>query len=107
MLTLLSNLIQFYIYLGASRQGHKSHFARFGPAYCVLLASLLIMVHPTTILLKDLQIVTNLCKNPVGLHLLHGCTYTGFLLLVTSVLWGTNVLQYLYECWTCQPCQSR
>lgn len=87
MLALLSNLIQYYVYLGSCRR-YSFHLSNYGPAYCVLFASIFLMIHPTAFLLKDL----NLCGNTTNLWLLHGCTYTGFLLLTYAALWGTDVL---------------
>lgn len=88
MLTVLSNLFQYYVYLGQKRTGVS--FARYGPAVIVLVASLLLMVHPTVFLLKDLQLIHPICENGSALGAMYVCTHTGLLMLLCAAAWGTD-----------------
>lgn len=89
MLTVLSNLVQYYIYYGQQVTNAKST-ERLGLPLCILSAAVLLMVHPTVFLLKDLQIVSPLCQHHWGSLVLYGCTHVGLLLLLFGASWAAR-----------------
>ena len=95
MLTCLSNLIQYYVYLCQHRR--KGLFlSRQGPMLLILLSSLLFMVHPTIFLLKDLQLIQPLCEHKIAQGALYACTDLGLFGLLYGALWGTNGFAVLW-----------
>lgn len=98
MLTVLSNLFQYYVYLGQlKRMG--GFLSRYGPALVVLAASLLLMVHPTVFLLKDLQLIHPICENGSALGAMYVCTHTGLVMLFCGAAWGTDGFEVLRVAW--------
>lgn len=94
MLTVLSNLAQCYVYLGAQKvQG--TYFERHGPTLCVSVAAILMMVHPTVFLLKDLKLINPVCHSTWGQFLLYCCTYFGFINLFYGAMWATRGFEAL------------
>lgn len=94
MLTVLSNLAQYYMYLGA-HQRFGTFGVRFGPALCVAVAAMLLMIHPTFFLLKDFKLLGPVCQNLWGLRTLRCCTHIGFILLFSGAMWATDGFQVL------------
>lgn len=90
MLTALTNLTQYYVYLGRGPHG-------MGPACCTFAAMLLVLAHPTAILLKDLKIITPICATFAGKSALMACTYIGYILLFYAAMWGTNGFQAIHR----------
>mmetsp|Transcript_37995 Transcript_37995/g.96333 ORF Transcript_37995/g.96333 Transcript_37995/m.96333 type:complete len:127 (-) Transcript_37995:84-464(-) len=93
LLAMFTNLTQHTFFLCWSRRAwlEPKHWARFGPAYANLLATVFIMVHPThTVLLKHKQVNPFCC--PWTLYLF---TILGYLLLAIGTLWVLEVVQSL------------
>jgi len=89
MLTVLSNLIQYFIYVRITRKS-ASTMGRIGPVLCITMAALLLMVHPTVFLLKDLKIMPPICSYG---RLLIAATHCGFVLLACGAAWAVGVLR--------------
>eukprot|EP00747_Dinoflagellata_sp_TGD_P182524 gnl/TRDRNA2_/TRDRNA2_36811_c0_seq1.p1 gnl/TRDRNA2_/TRDRNA2_36811_c0~~gnl/TRDRNA2_/TRDRNA2_36811_c0_seq1.p1 ORF type:complete len:125 (+),score=20.89 gnl/TRDRNA2_/TRDRNA2_36811_c0_seq1:283-657(+) len=89
MLTVFTNLTQYYVYLGKQKRVGTS-WERFGPVLCVFIASMLLMVHPTIFLLRDLKIVHPVCASSSGQWALHICSYFGYVCLFYAAMWGTD-----------------
>mmetsp|Transcript_46497 Transcript_46497/g.108356 ORF Transcript_46497/g.108356 Transcript_46497/m.108356 type:complete len:88 (-) Transcript_46497:228-491(-) len=85
MLTVLSNLIQYYIYLGKQNTS-GSTWERYGPAMFVSVAFLLLMVHPTAFILKDLHLLAPVCQSDWGSRALRLCTHVGLAALLCGSL---------------------
>mmetsp|Transcript_53477 Transcript_53477/g.98920 ORF Transcript_53477/g.98920 Transcript_53477/m.98920 type:complete len:89 (-) Transcript_53477:191-457(-) len=85
MLTVLTNLIQYYIYLGKQNLV-GSTWDRFGPAILVSAAFILMMVHPTAFILKDLHLLTPVCQSDWGSRALRLCTHVGLATLFCGAL---------------------
>lgn len=95
MLSVLSNLVQYYVYLGELRR--KGMFlSRQGPMLLVLAASLFLMVHPTVFLLKDLQLIQPMCGSSFAMMAMKCCTVSGLVLLLYAAVWGTDGFAVLW-----------
>lgn len=94
MLTCLSNLVQYYIYLGELRRD-GTFWTKQGPMLVVLVSSVLLMVHPTIFILKDLQLIKSLCDNGVATLVFYGCSDLGLLGLGYAAVWGTEGFEAL------------
>lgn len=89
LLAMFTNLTQHALYLCWSRPRKsppETHHERFGPAYMVGIATTLIMVHPTYLVLRVGKQVDPLPYRKS----LHTCTLIGYLLLLVGVLWATD-----------------
>jgi len=95
MLTVLSNLVQYYVYLGQLRR-KGTFLSRQGPMLLVLVASLLLMVHPTVFLLKDLQLIQPMCGSSVAMMAMKCCTSMGLVMLLYAAMWGTEGFAVLW-----------
>lgn len=92
MLTVLTNLTQYYAYLG--QLPHRGSLSeRYGPFLCVSVASIMLMVHPTIFVLRDLQLLQPMCQYKLGYRIMRACTHIGFLHLFWSALWATGRTQ--------------
>mmetsp|Transcript_54301 Transcript_54301/g.142996 ORF Transcript_54301/g.142996 Transcript_54301/m.142996 type:complete len:111 (-) Transcript_54301:99-431(-) len=89
MLTVLSNLVQYYVYLSVFQAGADA-WTRFGPTCMVAIAAALLMVHPTVFLLKDLHVISPVCRNPWGMYAVYGCTDAGFVALIVAASWAVR-----------------
>lgn len=96
MLTVLSNLMQCYVYIGLQKS-YGSYVERFGPALCVSVATVLMMVHPSVFLLKDLKLISPVCHSKWGVPSLYFCTYFGNIFLFQGAMWATDGFQVLRE----------
>lgn len=94
MLTVLSNLIQCYVYLGTTK-AQGTFMERHGPTLCVSVATLLLMVHPTVFLLRDLRLIHPVCQSAWGMFMLYCCTYFGFINLFYGAMWTTRGFEAL------------
>lgn len=93
MLTVLSNLVQYYFYVGQKRWiilGTCSHRERYGPPVCIAIASILLMVYPTVFLLQDLKLVNGICQRTWFMRAVFCGTYVGFLHLLYGAAWVTR-----------------
>mmetsp|Transcript_2376 Transcript_2376/g.5034 ORF Transcript_2376/g.5034 Transcript_2376/m.5034 type:complete len:107 (-) Transcript_2376:103-423(-) len=88
MLSVLTNLIQYYVYLG-KQQSDGSLWRRFSPAAFVTLAFVLMMVHPTAFILKDLSLLGPVCNSDWGSRALRICTHLGFASLFYGAITAT------------------
>eukprot|EP00397_Hematodinium_sp_SG-2012_P051674 GEMP01060687.1.p3 GENE.GEMP01060687.1~~GEMP01060687.1.p3 ORF type:complete len:107 (+),score=18.06 GEMP01060687.1:470-790(+) len=91
MLTVFSNLTQYYVYVGHLKRRPSSHLFQYGPAYCVFFASILLMVHPTLFLLRDVNLKSDICDAKVA----YASTYIGFFLLIYACAWATEAISSL------------
>mmetsp|Transcript_83566 Transcript_83566/g.240125 ORF Transcript_83566/g.240125 Transcript_83566/m.240125 type:complete len:107 (-) Transcript_83566:85-405(-) len=87
MLTVLSNLVQYYV-CRASQKIAAPFWERYGPALCIVTAAILLMVHPTSFLLKDFRFWVPTCKDKWGMRAIYSCTYTGFVSLAYGTIWA-------------------
>jgi len=94
MLTVLSNLAQCYMYLGALRR-FGNYRERFGPAFCISAALVLLMVHPSVYLLKDLRLINPVCQSKWGMFAIYFSTYGGFANLIYGAMWATDGFRVL------------
>lgn len=92
MLTVLTNLVQCYVYLCTAKR-HGTYWECYGPLWCIAIATLLLMVHPTVFLLRDLKLIPPVCQTKWGLRELYFCTHFGFINLFTGVMWETQGFQ--------------
>mmetsp|Transcript_33735 Transcript_33735/g.53636 ORF Transcript_33735/g.53636 Transcript_33735/m.53636 type:complete len:96 (-) Transcript_33735:92-379(-) len=90
MLTGLSNLVQCYVYLGGQAT-RGTYMERYGPVLCVSMAFILMMVHPSIFLLKDLKLVVPLCQSHWGSFMLTCCTYLGYTNLLYGAVWSARL----------------
>mmetsp|Transcript_98882 Transcript_98882/g.276912 ORF Transcript_98882/g.276912 Transcript_98882/m.276912 type:complete len:96 (-) Transcript_98882:152-439(-) len=82
MLTLLSNLVQYFAYHSSQYRGG----CLAAPTVYAGLAFVLMMVHPTIFLLKDLNLTMPTCRNKWGMRLVYACTYLGFVNLIYATV---------------------
>lgn len=94
MLTVLSNLVQCYVYLGVTKL-RGTLMERHGPTLCVSVATLLMMVHPTVFLLRDLRLINPVCQSMWGMFMLYCCTYFGYINLFYGAMWTTRGFEAL------------
>mmetsp|Transcript_59256 Transcript_59256/g.152512 ORF Transcript_59256/g.152512 Transcript_59256/m.152512 type:complete len:104 (+) Transcript_59256:263-574(+) len=87
MLTVLTNLVQYYAYLSHFQVG-ADWLTRFGPTLAVSSAAALLMVHPTVFLLRDLRVITPVCRSAWGVRAVYGCTDLGFVALAAACSWA-------------------
>mmetsp|Transcript_122236 Transcript_122236/g.317693 ORF Transcript_122236/g.317693 Transcript_122236/m.317693 type:complete len:101 (-) Transcript_122236:9-311(-) len=92
MLTVLSNLVQYYAYCDHARF-RTAGCTGVGPTICILVAAILLMVHPTMYLLKDLRIIIPTCKDKWGMRAIYGCTHVGFFHLLVGTFWAVGGLE--------------
>jgi len=60
-----------------------------------MVATLLLMVHPTVFLLRDLRLINPVCQTRWGLFMLYCCTYFGFINLFYGAMWTTRGFEAL------------
>jgi len=109
--------INLYMLYGAikKRTSYSSHWKRFGPLYCTMLAALLIMADLTRHILQDLDVweagpfpgsseyrpnceaenVT--CLSLIGALFTIVFTYSGFILLFAGTMWNANLWSKLKQ----------
>lgn len=88
LMAVFTNLVQYYVYLGRSqRQG--THLQRYGPAYMVLFATFLVMVHPTYIVLNDAHV--GQASRP-SKQFVKVCTYGGYGLMTFAAFWAAEIV---------------
>jgi len=91
LLAMFTNITQHTLYLCWTKRRDNNHFARFGPAYTVFLATILIMVHPTYTVLrvgKQISSVGSPC-----FHTMHACTVMGYTLMLVGVVWASGIVE--------------
>ncbi|KAG1654848.1 hypothetical protein FOA52_007599 [Chlamydomonas sp. UWO 241] len=107
----LTNLIQFMATQAASKPGLLSHWQRYGPTWLLVAATPLILADQVRHSLQDSGIWpepgssmyrddcdptwSNWCLTPVGWLFAVAFTYTGFGLMMGSVVWSTKILTKL------------
>lgn len=91
LLSMYTNLTQHAIFLCWHKREwvSPSHGIRFGPAYTVAVATLLIMVRPTYVMLKIGKQVDRL-QDP-WCSSMYACTLLGYFLLGFGTLWAADV----------------
>ncbi|GLC35409.1 hypothetical protein PLESTB_000567700 [Pleodorina starrii] len=116
-LAILTNLAQYTAWKALGRSG--THWQRFGPAWLLVIATPLMCADLMRHCLQDSDIWTGPSSRMYRDHCgpvsgLHGfwClsitgwlfsivfTYSGFVLLVTAVLWSSNLIAKLRLAWT-------
>lgn len=96
MLAIFSNLAQHTCWgCAASRRG--SHFSRYGPAYMVCVSVVLVMAHPTYLVLKDSKHLPPAGKSTMVA--LHCCTVIGYVFVILGTLWAADVWTKLRRAW--------
>mmetsp|Transcript_123428 Transcript_123428/g.308420 ORF Transcript_123428/g.308420 Transcript_123428/m.308420 type:complete len:117 (+) Transcript_123428:363-713(+) len=90
LLAMFTNLTQHTLYLCWQRRRWPSvsHYIRYGPAYTVAAATLLIMIHPTYTVLKMGKQIEKV--STPWTYALHGCTLAGYTLLCAGALWAAD-----------------
>lgn len=111
-----TNLAQYVYWKSAARSG--THFERYTPVYLLLAAIPLVMADLTRHVLMDAGVWTGdsarMYRDDCGpLHGLHGIlclsttgwlftivfTYSGFIAMVTGVLWSANIHHTIRKFW--------
>lgn len=92
LLSILSNLVQYYACLGLSQFG-TLHEALLGPVSCIAFAALLLMVDPAFYLFEDLKIITSRQPSARGALALRGCARLGLALLACGGAWAARRLR--------------
>merc|ERR1719487_1342363 len=93
LLAVFTNLLQHTLHV-CINQRRGSHFSRFGPTYVVFLSTVLIMVHPTFMVLKDAKKIT---PGPNSYTMLYTCTILGYTCLIIGTLWATDVFKKIAQ----------
>jgi hypothetical protein len=92
MLAVFSNLVQHTWWICLSRR-KRNHFSRFGPAYVVMIAMLLIMIQPTYYVFKDAKHIPKASyAESLAYHI---CTVTGYILVIVATLWAADIWEKL------------
>eukprot|EP00727_Mastigamoeba_balamuthi_P012128 m51a1_g7538 hypothetical protein (147) ;mRNA; r:60466-61138 len=93
---------------------HKEgkHFAKYGPFYLSLVATVLVLLDPLRHVLQDAKIWTNSsmyrpgcepatikCLSVLGVFFTIIFTYSGYAMLLVSVLWGTDLHKKVAAAW--------
>lgn len=92
LLSVLSNTVQYFVFLGRSRPGSLAEGV-VGPALCGSVAAVLLMVDPAFYLFEDLRIITPRRPGMRGIFALHGCARLGLVLLLCSAAWMVRRLR--------------
>jgi len=91
LLATFTNLTQHTLYLCWCQQRVlKSHWARWGPGYLVATSTMCIMVQPTYLVLRVAQKAPKL-HSPFWQYTRQGSTILGYVLLLTGIVWATNM----------------
>ena len=111
MLALMTNITQFAWWKVKSKKG-LSHWAQFGPCYLLLVATVLVMIQPTSMLvIGSWDSIDNFFfdgdDNPsaltpnttIGWLIQIFGTYLGFLLMFVAVFWATNLHTKIVKKW--------
>mmetsp|Transcript_704 Transcript_704/g.1248 ORF Transcript_704/g.1248 Transcript_704/m.1248 type:complete len:240 (+) Transcript_704:256-975(+) len=112
-LALMTNVVQFAWWTRKglrSKEKRLTHCARYAPVYVLLLSTCLVMVQPTCMLVISSWKINNfffdggntnaLVPNTVTGWMIQGfCTYFGYLLLFTGVLWSTQLHKKIARKW--------
>jgi len=90
-----TNLTQHAAYVCLRRVSplHDGHFGRLGPVYVVALATALIMVQPTYLVLRVSKQVESM--HTVWGHVMHVFSAVGFALLLGGMFWANGALAKL------------
>lgn len=108
----MTNIAQMLWYK-CRESGKYTHIGRFATFYLTCLAILLVMADPTRHVLQDAGIWgessymyrsgcnsdTLKCLSVIGVFFTVIFTYTGYGLLMFSVIWGTEVHVKIYNAW--------
>mmetsp|Transcript_53209 Transcript_53209/g.116799 ORF Transcript_53209/g.116799 Transcript_53209/m.116799 type:complete len:130 (-) Transcript_53209:299-688(-) len=91
LLCVLSNLVHHLIVKAAGAKGELSHWQRYGATYIVVVASVMILVHPTLFVFKDVGCPVRclLRDHPI---LLSVVTHVGYLVLVVGIALSTDLV---------------
>ena len=116
----LTNLTQFVWQKASVKPGVHSHWQRYGPTYLLALATPLILADQVRHALQDANIwpqpsssmyqddcdtsAFNWCLTTVGWIFTIFATYTGFSLMVISVLWQTRFITKLKRAYYGEDC---
>lgn len=92
LLAVFTNLTQHTVYVCWRKRVPPF---RFGPAYATMVATILIMVHPTYLVLKIGKQVEPIGDGRCGMHSwghpLHVCTIIGYVFLCIGAVWAADV----------------
>jgi hypothetical protein len=103
LLAVFTNLVQHTLHVCINRR-RGSHFNRFGPTWLVLFATVLIMVHPTFMVLKDAKKVQ---PNPHTYTILYTCTILGYTFLLVGTMWATDTFKKIAQLFSSQREERR
>mmetsp|Transcript_32028 Transcript_32028/g.65974 ORF Transcript_32028/g.65974 Transcript_32028/m.65974 type:complete len:221 (-) Transcript_32028:626-1288(-) len=122
-LAILTNLIQFMAHKAATKPGALTHWQRYGPVWLLAAATPLILADQVRHCLQDSGIwpepgssmfrddcdkTTGLsgfwCLTPVGWLFAICFTYSGFGLMMASVIWSTKIFTKLQRAWNGDDC---
>lgn len=115
-LAILTNLAQYFAWKGNTRRG--THWQRYGPAWLLVIATPLVCADMTRHCLQDSGIWTGessrmyrpgcgpvsglhgiLCLSVTGLVFSILFTYSGFILMITAVVWSSGLRGKLRAAW--------
>jgi len=122
-LAVLTNLIQFMSHKAAAKPGALTHMQRYGPVWLLAAATPLILADQVRHCLQDSGVWPEpgssmfrddcddtsglhgfTCLTPVGWIFAIGCTYSGFGLMMASVVWSTKLFTKLNRAWKGDDC---
>ncbi|GAX80203.1 hypothetical protein CEUSTIGMA_g7641.t1 [Chlamydomonas eustigma] len=116
-LAILTNLAQFMAHKAAARKGKLTTWRRYGPTYLLLAATPLVLADQVRHCLQDSGIWPEpgssmyiddcdihglhsfFCLTPIGWIFSIFFTYSGFSLMMVSILWSTNLIGKLSRAW--------
>lgn len=95
LLAMCTNLTQHAAYVCLRRVPplHTGQFGRLGPVFVITLATALIMVQPTYLVLRVAKQVQSM--HSVWGHVMHACSAVGFTLLLGGMLWANGAFAKL------------
>lgn len=94
LMAVFTNLVQYYIYTARAFRAGRGHFDKYGPAYLVVVATFLVMVHPTFIVLNDAKVGQEV--RPAS-QVVKACTYGGYGLMVFAAFWAADTYSKLRQ----------
>jgi hypothetical protein len=110
MLALMTNITQFAWWKVKTKK-HLTHWAQYGPVYLLLVASILVMIQPTCMLVIGSWDLSNFFfdgddntnalvpNTPIGIVIQIFGTYLGFLLMFVAVFWATQLHTKMMKKW--------
>lgn len=103
MLALMTNIMQFAWWKVKNKSKNLSHWGKFGPVYVLAIATVLVLIQPTCMLVISSWDIENFFfdhddesnalvpNTTLGLMIQIFGTYLGFIFMFWGVVWATNL----------------